>query len=57
MLPSPLWHTAQPPPPRTAWPEVAAVVRFRNLGLPARLSFSWGLLVREHSAPAWVDLV
>lgn len=57
MLPSPLWHTAQPPPPRTAWPKVAAVVRFRNLGLPARLSFSQGLLVREHSAPAWVDLV
>ena len=57
MLPSPLRHTGQPSPPRTTWPKVAAVVRFRNLGLPERLSFSWGLLAWEHSAPGRMDLV
>lgn len=57
MLPSPLWHTGQPPPPRITWPKLAAVVRFRNPGLPEPLSFSWGLLARERSAPSRMDLV
>ena len=57
MLPSPLWHTGQFSPPRTTWPKVAAVVRFRNPGLPEHVSFSWGLLAREHSAPGQMDLV